>query len=77
MDITKYYVKNETTQQFLATGGIWIGSIKDDKVLSWNSEQEATAAMPSGVKCYILKIVKESKPVARPPRDMGPSSKRG
>jgi hypothetical protein len=77
MTITKYYVKNQSTLKFLASDGGWGGSIGDEKTLSWDSEQAAMASIPNGESCYILKVVKESKPTVKPARDSGPSSNRG
>lgn len=75
MATTKYYVKNELTQKFLATDGSWVGSIGDEKTASWDVEASAVAAKPSGVECYILKVVKDDKPVKPAVKGAGPSSK--
>jgi hypothetical protein len=75
MATSKFYLKNDLTHHFLSTENAWVSSIGHEKTASWDSEAAALAATPAGVGCYVLKVVREEKPVKPPVKGSGPSSK--
>ncbi len=54
----KYYVKHDVTGRILGSNGVFVSSIGDEKVQSFDAEATAKAAIPQGQKCSILRIAR-------------------
>lgn len=58
-----YYIKNKKTYCFLNKKGGWNRGRATYGVVTFNSKEEAEAAIPAGTECYIENSTKKEKPV--------------
>ncbi len=63
MKKTLFYIKHDLTNELLTKTSTWVRSIGDEAVAVFDNEASASASIPVGVPCHVLKITSHEKPV--------------